>query len=519
MYALWGEVFNLVKVIVVDDEYLAREGMKRTINWAKYGCVFCGEAGDGCEGIELAEKVRPDLIITDIKMPGIDGIHMAQKIKEKLPDCKFIIITGYDDFEYARGAVKVNAVDFLLKPVDENEFINAVEKASKECNKTRENIILTREKKLLNIMRGNIEGKDNIDAELLDIGVCADNILIVNFKNESYEKYRNSEIIKSIIKKHFPDKSYLVECHEDKVALIVSAGIIKDSDDICRAIRNIQKEIYEDKKIVITAGVSNINSIYDLSNAYNESKEALKCRMYMGKGSIIYYDKLKEENLVKWNSIIEIEKEIIIKLKACDRTELEKHLKKLYFGLFKENNIDYSTIKQTSIHIVLKSIDVLYEYGISPEKLFDKNFNIYRSTARLQTIKELYMFVKDVLERVLDCIKENNISAYESGIENALNYIKEHFCENISLSDVAKVAFLNESYLSRKIKKTLGINFTEYITKLRMEKAIEYFKDPNIKITDAAYRLGYQDYRYFSQTFKKYTGYLPSEWKEKQITD
>lgn len=69
MYALWGEVFNLVKVIVVDDEYLAREGMKRTINWAKYGCVFCGEAGDGCEGIELAEKVRPDLIITDIKMP------------------------------------------------------------------------------------------------------------------------------------------------------------------------------------------------------------------------------------------------------------------------------------------------------------------------------------------------------------------------------------------------------------------------------------------------------------------
>lgn len=132
-------------------------------------------------------------------------------------------------------------------------------------------------------------------------------------------------------------------------------------------------------------------------------------------------------------------------------------------------------------------------------------------------MKELYIFVKDFLDKTIDCIKENNISASENGIENAIKYIKEHFCENISLNDVAKVAFLNESYLSRKIKSTLGVNFTEYITKLRMEKAIEYLRDPNAKITDIANKLGYQGYRYFSQTFKKYTGYIPSEWKERQI--
>lgn len=142
-------MLNLVKVIVVDDEYLAREGMKKTIDWSKYGCMLCGEAEDGYKGIELAKKIRPDIVITDIKMPGIDGIHMTQKIKEELPHCKFIIITGYDDFEYARGAVKVNAVDFLLKPVEESELINAIEKASKECNKTMKNIILEREKNYL----------------------------------------------------------------------------------------------------------------------------------------------------------------------------------------------------------------------------------------------------------------------------------------------------------------------------------------------------------------------------------
>jgi len=105
---------------------------------------------------------------------------------------------------------------------------------------------------------------------------------------------------------------------------------------------------------------------------------------------------------------------------------------------------------------------------------------------------------------------------YEDAMEDALNYIKEHFYENISLNDVAKVAFLNESYLCRKIKKVLGISFVEYLTKLRMEKALEYLKNPNIKITEIAHKVGYQDYRYFSQKFKEHTGYLPSEWKEKQ---
>lgn len=507
----------LIKVIVVDDEYLAREGMKRTIDWAKFGCTFCGEAEDGYEGIELSKRIEPDIIITDINMPGMNGIQMAQTIKEDLPNCKFIIITGYDEFEYARAAIKLNAFDFLLKPVDETEFVSAVENAAQECRRIKENFILSMEKNFLNLMRGNICGSENINKILKENRINLNNLQIIDLQNDSFEYYTNNEIIKNVIRKYY-NEEYVVECHEDKIAIIIGEAKDLDEKNIYDSIKKIQREIYEEGKIVITAGISNVNSVYDIKKAYKESKDALKYRMYLGRGSIIYYKNLKEENLVKWDNIIDREKDIIIKIKACDKIGLEKNLKNMYFELFREKNIDYNTVKQTSIEIISKSMDLLYEYNITPDKLFRKQINVFKDTFQLETINELYLYVKNILDEIICNIKETNIASNENGIEDALRYINEHFCENISLNDVAKVAFLSESYLSRKIKKTLGISFVEYITKLRMEKALLYLKDSNIKITDVALRLGYQDYRYFSQSFKKYTGYLPSEWKEKQLS-
>lgn len=508
---------NLTKVIVVDDEYLVREGMKRTIDWAKIGCKFCGEAEDGYEAIELANKVKPDIIITDINMPGMNGIQMAHTIKETFPHCKFIMITGYDEFEYARAAIKLNAFDFLLKPVDEAEFLSVVKKAAEESIKLKERFELSMEKNFLNLMRGNICGSENIDKVLKENRVTLNNLQIINVQNESFEYYTNNQIIIAAIRKYY-NEGYVVQCHEDKIVIIIDEAKILDNNYIYDSIRKVQREIYAEGKIVITVGISNINGIHDMDKAYTEAKQALKYRMYVGKGRIIYYKDLKEENLVKWNNLIEREKDIIKKLRACDKVLLIKNLKSFYFEFFREKNIDYNTVKQTSIEIISKSMDLLYEYNIPQDKLFLGKLNVFKKTLELETINDLYEYVNNVLSKVLDAIKETNIEVNENGIESALIYIREHFCENISLNDVAGVAFLSKSYLSRKIKKTLGISFIEYITKLRMEKALIYLKDSNIKITDAALRLGYQDYRYFSQSFKKYTGYLPSDWKEKRLS-
>lgn len=506
----------MIKAIIVDDEYIEREGMKRTIDWEKHGCIFCGEADNGLSGIDLALRVKPDLVITDIRMPGIDGISMSNKIKEKLPNCKFIIITGYDDFEYARRAVKINAFDFLLKPIDEEELIGSIEKVNIECSKIKEDIDITREKVLLEIMRGSISGENDIDKALSNLIINQGNILIASFLNNNLEINKSNEIVKNTIKKYFTDESSVIQCHEDRLALVINETAMPDINKICQVIYKVQKEIYKLSKVVVTVGVSDIDTIYNLRKIYSESKAALESRMYMGRGSIIQFNSIEKEKFVDWDKIITVIKDILIKLKACDKYALIDTLKRLYFGLFKKNNINKNIVRQTSIELILRSTDVLNSYGIASDKAFKNGSNLYDSTSGLETLEEIYLFVKNILIKIMECIKENNILVYEDAMEDAFNYIKEHFCENISLNDVAKVAFLNESYLCRKIKKVLGISFIEYITKLRMEKAIEYLKNPNIKITEIAHKIGYQDYRYFSQKFKEYTGYLPSEWKEKQ---
>lgn len=353
---------NLIKVLVVDDEYLAREGMKRTIPWEIYGCTLCGEAQDGKEGIELSKRHKPDLVITDISMPEVSGIDMAKEIRKFLPQCKFIIITGYDEFQYARAAVKLNAVDFILKPIDHNEFLEAIN----------------------------------------------------------------------------------------------------------RAVEDIKKL----------------------------------------KGSIV----IDKEDMVKLSHIIKEEKELLLTIRVFDKINMEKQLRKIYFDILKKDEASHEVIKQTSIDVILKALNLLNEYNISFENVVDKDFDVYKRAYIAANIEEAYTWVYKILINILEAIKEAALEASETSIEKAIAYIKEHFCEDISLSDVAKNVYLSESYLSRKIKKVKGISFVEYITKLRVEKAIEYLKDPNVRITELASSLGYPDYRYFSQIFKKHTGYSPSEF-------
>lgn len=350
------------KVLIVDDEYLSREGMRKTIPWGDYECKVCGEAQDGLEGIEMARELKPDLIVTDISMPEMNGIEMAKEIRKFLPNCKLIIITGYDEFKYAKAAIKLNAVDFILKPVEEQEFLAAVERAAEASKKSNANISISK-------------------------------------------------------------------------------------NDVIR--------------------ISHI---------------------------------LKEE------------KELLLSIRAFNKVKLEEQLRNIYFNMLAKEVENHDVLKQVSIDIVLKALNILSEYNISVEDAKLESLDIYEKAAEVSTLSEAYNWVYKVVLNILDAVKEASLEASESGIDKAIDFIRKHYYEDISLRDVAKEVYLSESYLSRKLKKVKGISFVEYITKLRMEKAVELLKEPNVKITEVALSLGYPDYRYFSQTFKKHTGYSPSEF-------
>lgn len=516
----------LVKVIVVDDEYLAREGMKKTVDWNKYGCKIVGEAEDAFQAIELAKLEKPDLIITDINMPEMNGLEMAREIIKILPNSKFIIITGYDDLNYAIGAVKVNAIDFLLKPIDEGEFLNAIEKAANECIKTKESVSITQEKMLLDMMRGKLRSYENIYEEIRRHNISLEKLMIVSIQNDNYENilemdnmkliYEENQIIRDAINKSFLEEHYVIECHEDKLALVLCCNNISCEKEIENKLKNIQSIVKSKCNITISMGVSGIMNLESIQDIYSQGKRALKNRLYSGKGSITYFKDIGkevcDEEKLEWNDLHQKERELILSIKACDKKRVRGGLKYIYYDIFKCNKISDDTIKQISINLILKALDILKDFNINMSDIVGENFNVYKKTTELNTIEELYTWVEHLIFEILYAIKEVKVQIVESGIKDALDYMTEHYNENISLNDVATKVYLSESYLSRKIKKVMGVSFVEYLTKLRVSKAMEYLTEPEAKIADVASKVGYTDYRYFSHVFKKHTGYSPSEF-------
>ncbi|WP_032120813.1 response regulator transcription factor [Clostridium amazonitimonense] len=509
----------MFKVFIVDDEYFAREGMKRTIDWNSLDCEVCGEADNSIKAIEHCKILKPDIIVTDINMPGMNGLEMAFNIKTFLPDCKFIIITGYDEFQYAKEAIKLKAVDFILKPIDEIELIEAIKHCIEDLNKLALNRSVAQEKLLLDAMRGRFSEKKVMLDTLSESRIDLNAIRIISIENDSYNGlveeeladkfYMQNRVIRDLIHKYFKNRYYVVDCHLYRVAIVLEEN--EEHNDLKESLKSFTKKIKEVLNITVTLGVSSRTSLINIKEAYSESKEAISHKLYLGKDKIIYF-----ENILKNGSTINLDftkekSEINLYVKAKDRRKIENKLKDL-FTKFKIYKSKEDFIRGISIEIILESLSVLKNYNACIKSMDLEESNIYEYAAKLNIIDELYEFVYSYLMKVVDILREKDAESEETGIEKAVEFLKAHYREDISLKDVASYAYLSESYLSRKMKKVLGIGFSEYITKLRMERAIELLTEPKAKVTEVALQVGYTDYRYFSQSFKKYTGYSPREF-------
>ena len=499
----------MIKVLIVDDEFYSREGMKQTIPWKDLGCEICGECENAIEALDSSKILTPDIVITDIRMPGLDGLSMCKEIKTFLPKCKFIIITGYDDFQYARTAVKMQALDFLLKPIDENELIDAIKKAKAEILEDKTLTSLSSEKMLINIMRGqsnleNIYGffkKDSI-------------IKIILIQNHSYEHFSSTGQdsvnykINSFICNYFKNKYtnftvYVLDPHVNRQAIVLDSRCL----EFVESLDEIRTTIYNEFRGILTISISSDDKIENIINIYNESKALLEESFYEGTESTILPHTI-EGKVFKADWIILHIKNITTSFKSHDKESLKRNIDTLYMNM-KNARIDSSIVIKSSLELFLEIKNILLSYGIDSSMLYDLNFE--KLDLSLYEIKNM---MRDYIFSSLDTIREFNGRLEENTIEKAILFINENFDKNICLTSVAKEVFLNESYLSRALKKTLGMGFAEYIRKLKIEESIVLL-NKGLSIGDIALKIGYTDYRSFSSNFKKYTGYSPKSYIKK----
>lgn len=522
----------MIKILVVDDEFVIRKGIKTSIDWSSFG-IEISDASNGKEALEKASAINPDIVITDIRMPVMDGLELCSKLREQLPQTKIVILSGYDDFSYAQNAIKYNVSDYLLKPIGADELIKTVSKLKQKiyaekriAEKNNKNTIIIKEnieliqKQLFNTILNN-ENRDYgyIFETAEKIGVSLNGpkyrIILIDIDNyffitENMHNYQINEFRKNILdigKKVLYPTGFIFDSESDYFITLLNVNSNEDKI-IIDLIKKMKDELKTEIEVSTTICVGNIcNDIQDLSKSYREARIALRQKIHFGKNSTIFYKKEFKQNQLRPLLYPSDEESLLLdSIRSANKAQTQDSICKI-FKPFKDSRASYRTIQTIAIRILTMVINLAEDMGISFNDLPSHIYNFYEEIRKYETFDDIIAWVDDNINKIIDSVIKKKSAKYNSIIALAVDYIEANYDKPITLKDIANVTYVTPNYLCNIFKKETNENFTEWLNKYRIEKAKQLLKaSPQLKTYEIADMVGFNDYKYFSYVFKKYTG-------------
>lgn len=533
-----------IKVLIADDEESIGLLILHLVDWEELNMQVVQVVQNGYQAIEAVKKETIDIVITDIRMPGIDGLEMIKELKQLNPAIQYIVISGYKDFAYAKIALQYGVTDYILKPVNKMELQSALYKIA-------EGIIMSREKLKqvdeINIMIGKHEKK--IRKQLLE-NIRYNNIKGMNLTEESCnreyqmnfqkgcyqmalfkldidsQKSEEATIyIYNILEAHLEKQigsicyDYEIECEQNMYYVVLNYN--KDEEkEVERILKGIlksllwAKDIIENVKITIGLGKS-VAAISEIRESYNDAKLAVEERIIKGTNQLIrisLYERnygLKEEELLKTfrDAVISSANQLNVREIICNLTECEKHI-------VQQENLKGHQILQLMKGIVnvynleMKNLGLMIE---DDEDYFEGM--IYR-IENIGTLGGMFEYLIREIEHSFTVAITKKTEQEYYPIIHAKKYIEQHYNENITLKEVADIVNYNSNYFSTLFKKETGETFNEYIVKYRLEMAKEMLRTTTDTIESIAGAVGYNDMKHFNKIFKKNTTLKPSEYRK-----
>lgn len=504
----------MLKILIVDDEPFIREGLKTLINWEEYDAYICGEAVNGRDGLIKVEELCPDIVIADIKMPGIDGIQMIKEIRRTNQRIHFIVLSGYSEFKYAQQAIELKVDCYIMKPIQKEELIEKVIKI-KESMGAERNAASKDKREVKDILRGLINGsikKEEVpdclkgNTELLQAG--AYQAALCTFT-------RKARIDTAFFQKaeHFlSGRAKCITLPEDGNLIILFFGKTYTSENrIFMLLTNYLEEVLG-KKIVIALG-SREASLSDIGHSIEIAKEFMKYKfLYEEEEIVIDSEMLKKyepsPKLLSHDPGNELQKELFIAFSMNSREQIRLLVKKLCKNIrFCRYEEDTAKNNMANMCMTLINQYLLNHSGMKEIISINQDFiiQLYR--------KENLHLLQDSVITILSSIAEN-IEQYNphSVIDKIMDYTNRNYNSEIKLDMFAKNFHYSSSYLGKQFKNTAGISFNTFINKVRIGKAKEFLQK-GYKIYEVAQMVGYSDKDYFTEMFKKYVGVTPSEYK------
>ncbi|WP_212919069.1 response regulator [Ornithinibacillus bavariensis] len=505
----------MMRVLIVDDEHVEREGMRAILS-RSFPSLSIIEARNGKMAIDVARERKPDLILMDIKMPGMSGLEAMEQIREDNPDTKFIMVTAYDTFEYMRQAIKLGATDYLLKPSKINDIIDIVGKVLKQIMLEQKSRISTKRQqhifqKTMSVIETDVVTQLLFDhvhevhldmlVEILGIETKAEMFVInIHLPAGSEDNYSK---IKEVVRQ--TGYSLVGALHSNQLPIIVfrTNGISYRSQatSLAREILSVRENPNEEGWFI---GIGKVYpSLDDVRKSYQEA--LISCLDITTPVKYKFYPDIPGDNYESNDQVKLLQKELPDLIRFGQWEQVQVKIINV-IRLFENNGINPLQAQQRILEVLWTVSKVLNELGIdSDTPLYSYRTLDYRQL-RSETVSLLGQ-MKQLHTEYYQRLEADNV-------EQIKRYIIEHSHEDISLEALGKRMGLSPIYISKIFKEKIGVNYIDFLTECRIERAKKLMADPNRSIKEIAIEVGYHEPNYFSKVFKKMVRISPSDYQK-----
>lgn len=520
----------MIRIMIVDDMPIFLEYLRGCIDWNSYGFEICCEASDGREALEKIEEFYPDVVLTDITMPYVNGLELAEKVTKDYPDISVILITGNNEFEYARKAVKLGVCDYIVKPFEKEELILSLLKLQDNIGKAVENTEIKSDEHYEELRTLIYAGVSDEAAKKLEekiFGISREKesgylLALLRFDTSSYKEYEDREQLmnwEKLIAKMLSDKLEIqgqfkiFHDFENNIVVLMKFDSLADINtykgyEFSDIIQIVKSQLEINTSIALTKAMQ----LMDVKKAYEKALGHLS-RTGFGK---LYDLRNSGEDLAysSLDAIIRLNKD----LETLQAEDAENALNLLWDKL-RDNNDSDGDIKIYDMNLLTSAISILMtniiSKGFSIDKIYGEGFSPEKYMSDAATPSQMKDRVIYLYKKRIEFEKGKKDTKTHDVATAAKEYIDNNYSDStLSISDISGELCLNQTYLRKMFKSEMDMTLTEYITGVRMQKAKALLTTTDQKLTAIAESVGYNDVSYFSNVFKKYYGVSPRSMRK-----
>lgn len=522
------------RVLLVDDEEDIRVGISRKMDWESLGFSLVGEAENGQEALELAEQLRPDVVLTDIRMPFMDGLELCRILTRSLPAARFVLFSGFDDFEYAKQAIQMNVFEYILKPISAQELSEVLDRLKKQLDAHRaevqnletlrrqyeESLPILRELFYTQLLDGRIRAEQAAARAArydIDLSGCAWTVGMAQFDSPD----ERGELLALSVRAFLEDNLYAQQgctcrafLYGDSVALLAGFDHSPQMYRLTEEVNRVCKLAKSYLNLTLTVGVGlPCTAIGEIPLAAAGARSALDYRVLVGAGRAIYIGDLEPDSGTASTFDENDERELVGAVKLGTPEEVRAVVSRLA-GKIREAGLALPQCHLFFLELFTSLLRLTRGAGLEMESVFGEGFTGAVQITDFDSIEELENWCVDRCLRIHELLGRRRTDSTGRTVEKAKAFIEGHYAEtDLSVETLCAYLHLSPAYFSTLFTWAPDMSFTAYVTQVRMEHAADLLRNSEDKTYLIAEKTGYLDPNYFSYVFKKHFGLSPTRFR------